>query len=88
MIFLQGGDDNQFWCRFQQVTRVRESNMQALNLTKSSPQATIMTFHFWTFFFGLLFRSVLLRFSDRGLVSQVNFEKHFLQNSANNENHI
>ena len=34
-------------------------------------QATIMTVYFWTFFFGLLFRSVLLRFSDRGLVYQV-----------------
>ena len=34
-------------------------------------QATIMTIYFWTFIFGLLFRSVLLRFSDRGLVSQV-----------------
>ena len=34
-------------------------------------QATIMTVYFWTFIFGLLFRSVLLRFSDRGLVYQV-----------------
>ena len=34
-------------------------------------QATIGTIYFWTFIFGLLFRSVLLRFSDRGLVYKV-----------------
>ena len=40
-------------------------------MKRISLQATISTIFFWTFIFGLLFRSVLLRFSDRGLVYKV-----------------